>query len=73
MLKYIGYFTVGVFIGILAALFGLGGGFLIVPALNFLGVEIHHAVGTSSAAVVFTSLSSALAYSRQKRIHYRVG
>jgi len=73
VLKYIGYFGVGVFIGVLAALFGLGGGFLIVPTLNFLGVEIHHAVGTSSAAVVFTSLSSALAYSRQKRIHYRVG
>ncbi|WP_148882348.1 sulfite exporter TauE/SafE family protein [Thermococcus aciditolerans] len=73
MLKYVGYFAVGVFIGILAALFGLGGGFLIVPTLNFLGVEIHHAVGTSSAAVVFTSLSSAIAYSRQKRIHYKVG
>ncbi|ACJ16058.1 hypothetical membrane protein, conserved [Thermococcus onnurineus NA1] len=73
MLKYLGYFTVGVFIGILAALFGLGGGFLIVPTLNLLGVEIHHAVGTSSAAVVFTSLSSALAYSRQKRIHYKIG
>jgi uncharacterized membrane protein YfcA len=73
LLKYVGYFAVGVFIGILAALFGLGGGFLIVPTLNFLGVEIHHAVGTSSAAVVFTSLSSAIAYSRQKRIHYKVG
>ncbi|NJE84499.1 sulfite exporter TauE/SafE family protein [Thermococcus sp. CX2] len=73
MLKYLGYFAVGVFIGILAALFGLGGGFLIVPTLNLLGVEIHHAVGTSSAAVVFTSLSSALAYSRQKRIHYKIG
>ena len=73
MLKYIIYFAVGVFIGILAALFGLGGGFLIVPTLNLLGVEIHHAVGTSSAAVVFTSLSSALAYSRQKRVHYKAG
>ena len=73
MLKYVGYFAVGVFIGILAALFGLGGGFLIVPTLNFLGVEIHHAVGTSSAAVVFTSLSSAVAYSRQRRIHYKAG
>lgn len=73
MLKYLSYFAVGVFIGILAALFGLGGGFLIVPTLNLLGVEIHHAVGTSSAAVVFTSLSSALAYSRQKRIHYKIG
>ncbi|MCD6372360.1 MAG: sulfite exporter TauE/SafE family protein [Thermococcus sp.] len=73
MLKYVGYFAVGVFIGILAAMFGLGGGFLVVPTLNFLGVEIHHAVGTSSAAVVFTSLSSAIAYARQKRIHYKAG
>ncbi|WP_297515384.1 sulfite exporter TauE/SafE family protein [Thermococcus sp.] len=73
MLKYLSYFAVGIFIGILAALFGLGGGFLVVPVLNLLGIEMHHAVGTSSAAVVFTSLSSAIAYSRQKRIHYRVG
>lgn len=73
MLRYIPYFAVGVFIGILAALFGLGGGFLIVPTLNILGLEIHHAIGTSSAAIVFTSLSSAIAYSKQKRIHYRAG
>jgi len=72
-LRYLGYFSVGVLIGILAAMFGLGGGFLIVPTLNLLGVEMHRAVGTSSAAVVFTSLSSAVAYSRQKRIHYRAG
>ena len=72
-LTYVSYFVIGVIIGILAALFGLGGGFLIVPTLNFLGVRIHHAVGTSSAAVVFTSLSSAIAYHRQRRIHYRVG
>lgn len=73
MLKYVSHFVVGVFIGTLAALFGLGGGFLIVPTLNLLGVDMHRAVGTSSAAVVFTSLSSAIAYSRQKRIHYKAG
>jgi len=73
MLRYFGYLAVGVFIGILAALFGLGGGFLIVPTLNFLGVEIHRAIGTSSMAIVFTSLSSAIAYHRQGRIHYRAG
>ena len=73
VLRYLGYFAVGVFIGILAAMFGLGGGFLIVPVLNSFGVEIHHAVGTSSAAVVFTSLSSAIAYHRQRRIHYKAG
>ncbi|AEH25552.1 sulfite exporter TauE/SafE family protein [Pyrococcus yayanosii] len=73
MLKYLGYFAVGIVIGTLAALFGLGGGFLIVPTLNLLGVEIHKAVGTSSAAIVFTSLSSAYAYHRQGRIHYKAG
>ncbi|WP_297523405.1 sulfite exporter TauE/SafE family protein [Thermococcus sp.] len=73
MIRYVGYFAAGIFIGILAAMFGLGGGFLIVPTLNLLGVEIHHAVGTSSAAVVFTSLSSATAYHRQRRIHYKAG
>ena len=73
MLKYLGYFGIGIFIGILAALFGLGGGFLVVPTLNLLGVEIHHAVGTSSAAVVFTSLSSAIAYHKQGRIHHKAG
>ncbi len=73
MLNYLSYFAVGVFIGILAALFGLGGGFLVVPVLNLLGVEMHHAVGTSSAAVVFTSLSSAVAYARQGRVHYKAG
>ena len=73
MLKYLGYFGIGIFVGILAALFGLGGGFLVVPTLNLLGVEIHHAVGTSSAAVVFTSLSSAIAYHKQGRIHHKAG
>jgi len=70
---YGGYFGVGILIGVLAAMFGLGGGFLVVPTLNFLGVGIHHAVGTSSAAVVFTSLSSTIAYHRQRRIHYKAG
>jgi len=72
-LRYLGYFSVGIIIGTLAAMFGLGGGFLIVPTLNLLGVEMHKAVGTSSAAVVFTSLSSAVAYHRQRRIHYKAG
>ncbi len=67
------YTGLGVVIGALAALFGLGGGFLLVPVLSMLGMEIHKAVGTSSAAVVFTSLSSTIAYSRQGRVHYKTG
>ncbi|AFK22164.1 sulfite exporter TauE/SafE family protein [Pyrococcus sp. ST04] len=73
MLSFIQSFFVGIIVGTLAALFGLGGGFLLVPVLNIVGVEIHHAVGTSSASIVFTALSSSYAYHRQRRIHYRVG
>ncbi|MCD6503712.1 MAG: sulfite exporter TauE/SafE family protein [Euryarchaeota archaeon] len=73
MIGYVLYFVLGLIIGTLAALFGLGGGFLIVPLLNISGVEIHQAIGTSSAAIVFTSLSSAIAYARQRRIRYKIG
>ncbi|WP_456421434.1 sulfite exporter TauE/SafE family protein [Thermococcus sp.] len=73
MSNYLLYFTVGIVVGIVSALFGLGGGFVLVPVLNILGVGIHQAVGTSSAAVVFTALSSTLAYSRRGMIHYKTG
>ncbi|AMM53337.1 sulfite exporter TauE/SafE family protein [Pyrococcus kukulkanii] len=73
MIEYLGYFGVGILVGTLAALFGLGGGFLLVPILNIVGVEIHHAIGTSSASIVFTALSSSYAYHKQRRIHYKAG
>jgi len=73
MSNYLLYFIVGIVVGIVSALFGLGGGFVLVPVLNILGVGIHQAVGTSSAAVVFTALSSTLAYSRRGMIHYKTG
>ncbi|WP_297549109.1 sulfite exporter TauE/SafE family protein [Thermococcus sp.] len=73
MNNYALYFAVGVTVGVVSALFGLGGGFVLVPVLNILGVGIHRAVGTSSAAVVFTALSSTIAYSRRGLIHYKTG
>ncbi|BAA29606.1 sulfite exporter TauE/SafE family protein [Pyrococcus horikoshii] len=63
----------GLITGTLAAMFGLGGGFLLVPTLNILGVEIHHAIGTSSASIIFTALSSSYAYYKQKKIYYDIG
>ena len=67
------YLPIGILIGFLAALFGMGGGFLTVPALDFMGIEFHHAVGTSSASIPFTSASSTVAYLRQRRVQYKVG
>jgi len=65
---------VAFFIGIIAAMVGVGGGVFIVPLLtqifDFNPVE---AVGTSLATIVFTSLSSTVGYSRQRRTDYKIG
>ncbi|RKR71326.1 sulfite exporter TauE/SafE family protein [Marinobacter nauticus] len=60
------YLLLGALAGTMAGLFGIGGGLVIVPVLIFsfglqgISPEIaaHHAVGTSLATIVFTSISS---------------
>lgn len=48
----------GLVTGVLSGLFGVGGGFIIVPALVLLtGMSIHRAVGTSLMVIVLVSLS----------------
>lgn len=62
--------------GVLAGLFGIGGGIVIVPVLEltleFLGVDaairMHVAVATSLATIVPTSLSSARAHHRRAAV-----
>lgn len=56
----------GVAVGFFAGLFGVGGGIIIVPILNFLfqnmsideSILFHLAIGTSLACIFFTSISS---------------
>ena len=49
---------VGLITGVLSGMFGVGGGFVIVPALViFSGMAIHQAVGTSLFVVVLVSIS----------------
>lgn len=59
--------------GTLGALLGLGGGFIIVPALTFMSFNPSQIASTSLFAVLSTSASSTLAYARQKRINYSLG
>ena len=55
--------ALGVGIGVLSGLLGVGGGFLIVPALTtFLGVPVRRAIGTSTAVVGASSLGGAATY-----------
>jgi uncharacterized membrane protein YfcA len=50
--------VVGVMTGVLSGLFGVGGGFVIVPALvMFSGMSIHRAVGTSLMVIALVSVS----------------
>ena len=57
---------VGVIVGILSSVSGLGGGFMIVPLLIFLGREAKLAVGTSFVFILVVAISSIIA-------HYRLG
>ncbi|MDH5455568.1 MAG: sulfite exporter TauE/SafE family protein, partial [Gammaproteobacteria bacterium] len=66
----------GLVAGVLAGLFGIGGGIVIVPvletALGFAGVDpairMHVAVGTSLATIIPTSISSARAHHRRQSV-----
>ena len=68
------YLLLGIFAGILAGLFGVGGGLIIVPTLIFvftsqgMAAEIltHMAIGTSLATMIVTSVSSV-------RQHHSIG
>lgn len=60
----IGLFLLGFLIGILAALMGVGGGFIMLPVMIYLiGIPTIKAVGTSIFTVVFTSINVTIAQS----------
>lgn len=72
------YLGVGAVAGILAGLFGIGGGLVIVPMLDFCltrqGIPyefiMHLALGTSMASIIFTSVSSFRAHHRRGAVHW---
>ncbi len=74
------YLVAGALAGILAGLLGVGGGLVIVPALTFgftvLGFPdatlVHLAVGTSLATIVSTSIASAFAHHRAKKVDWGI-
>ncbi len=62
------------FIGIAAALVGIGGGVFMAPILILIyGFLPKQASGTSITAIIFTSISSTIIYKKQRRIDYVVG
>jgi uncharacterized protein len=63
----------GVVVGIGASFSGLGGGFLMVPLMLFLGFSAQKAVGTSFLAILVISLSALVAHNKLANVDYRIG
>jgi len=56
--SYIFPFAIGLLVGLLTAVMGVGGGFILIPAMTYiLGVNTKIAVGTSLFQMVFTSIN----------------
>ncbi len=72
---FLSLFFTAIGIGFLASILGVGGGIFMVPLLSLGGFvgTMPEAVGTSIAAIVFTSVSSSIAYYRRRAIDLRIG
>ncbi|MCX6695624.1 MAG: sulfite exporter TauE/SafE family protein [Candidatus Altiarchaeota archaeon] len=62
----------GVGAGILSAMFGVGGGLIIVPGLVALGLAMQSAVGTSLAIIIPTALSGVYTHYKYGNVDFRV-
>ncbi len=60
-------------IGFLSGMFGVGGGFLMTPALIFIGVPAPVAVGTEANQIVASSVSGVLAHWRRGNVDFKMG
>jgi uncharacterized membrane protein YfcA len=63
----------GFLVGIGAAFTGLGGGFLLVPLLLFMGYPAQKAVGTSFLAILVISISALIAHNKFANVDYKIG
>ncbi len=68
-----GMIALGVVVGVGASFTGLGGGFLMVPLLIFMGSTPQRAVGTSFLGILIISVSALVAHGRLEHVDYRLG
>jgi uncharacterized membrane protein YfcA len=68
-----GLLLFGVLVGCASAFTGLGGGFLVVPFLIFLGRSHPQAVGTSFVTILVLGCSALVAHARLAHVDWKVG
>lgn len=81
MLWWLAYIALGLFGGFFAGMLGIGGGLVMVPALTMMFAAqagfpvtevLHLALGTSMAAIIFTSLASLRAHHQHGAVLWQV-
>ncbi|MBW2040238.1 MAG: sulfite exporter TauE/SafE family protein [Deltaproteobacteria bacterium] len=73
MHNWVIFLFIGLLIGTAGGFTGLGGGFLLIPILLFMGFEAQRAVGTSFAVILMISISALFAHSKLQNVDYRLG
>jgi uncharacterized membrane protein YfcA len=68
---YVLAIVLGLAAGVLAGMFGVGGGILFVPTLVALGLDHHDATGTSLLAIIPTVLVGTWRQSRYGNVRWR--
>ncbi|GAB5387737.1 MAG: sulfite exporter TauE/SafE family protein [Alphaproteobacteria bacterium] len=63
----------GLGVGLISGLFGIGGGFLMMPMLLFMGIPPAIAVGSQANQLVAASVSGAAGYFRQRQLDLKLG
>lgn len=63
----------GALVGVLSGAFGVGGGFLLTPALIFLGIPAAVAVGTQANQLVGASVAGVIGHLRRGGVDMRMG
>ena len=77
---WLGYLCLGAIVGFFAGLLGIGGGLIMVPVLSFIFSSqnfppdrvMHIALGTSMAAIIFTSISSLYTHHIHKAVIWNI-
>ncbi|RDU57375.1 sulfite exporter TauE/SafE family protein [Helicobacter sp. MIT 99-5507] len=62
----------GIAAGILAGIFGIGGGTLIVPAMIFFGFDIKNAIGISAMQMIFSSVYGTYLNIKAKMLNFEI-
>ena len=70
-MSYVLAVVLGLAAGVLAGMFGVGGGILFVPALIALGLDQHDAIGTSLLAIIPTVAVGTWRQSRYGNVRWR--